>query len=179
MPRETRLQVTIDDQQRIYHVWYSDDPPARRAAIAFFREAGDLFPSMNIPPEVESMAIDDANEHLRRHPIQEQWAGLTLVGDVDEGALSRLEHVNELRRVVLMSDGVSDEGVKSLLWLEQLESLVLYSDRITNACLATIRRMSSLRTVDFQGSSRVTRAAFEATVGSLPRIEDSWSPEPP
>lgn len=81
--------------------------------------------------------------------------------------------------MMLVSDSVSDEGVKSLLWLEQLESLVLYSDRITDACLASIRRMTSLRIVDFQGSCRVTRAAFEAAVGSLPRIEDSWSPAPP
>lgn len=179
MPREIRIQVTLGDLQRTYAVWYSDDPPARKAAVAFFQESGDLFPAMAIPPEVEQMPIDDANEYLKRHPAQEQWDGLTLAGPVVDCDLLQLKYVRELRRVWLMSGDVSDEGVKNLLWLEQLECLVLYSDRITNACLKSIQQMSSLRSVDLQGSPHVTRAAFEAAVLSLPRIEAYWAPGPP
>ncbi|APR82643.1 Hypothetical protein A7982_07992 [Minicystis rosea] len=125
------------------------------------------------------MPVDEANDYLRGHPVQEQWDGLTLVGAIVDSDLSRLEHVRELRRLWLVGSNVSDRGMKHLLWLDQLECLVLYSDRLTDACLASIRQMSSLRSLDMQGSPHVSRSAFEEVVRSLPLLETSYAPESP
>lgn len=179
MPRQQKIEVACDGLRRTYVVWYADDPPARREAIAFFRAAGDLFPTMNIPRKVEEMPVDEANKYLKSHPVQEQWDGLTLVGAIVDGDLSRLQHVRELRRVRLLNSNVSDQGLKHLLWLDRIECLVLYSDRLTDACLESIRQMSSLRTLDMQGSPNVSCSAFEEAALSLPRIESSYAPDPP
>jgi hypothetical protein len=178
MPRAQEIAVTRDDLRRTYVVWYADDPPARLEAIAFFRAAGDLFPAMNFPREVEEMPIDEANRYLKSHPVQEQWDGLTLVGHISDGDLARLQHVRELRRVQLFGSNVSNGGLKHLLWLDRIESLVLYSERLTDACLESIRQMPSLRTLDMQGCPHVSCSAFEKAVLSLPRIEASYAPDP-
>ncbi|WP_437295321.1 hypothetical protein [Sorangium sp. So ce426] len=179
MPRQKKIEVTHDGVRRTYIMWYADDPPARREAIAFFRTVGDLFPAMNIPREVEEMPVDEATKYLRNHPIQEQWEGLTLVGTIEDRDLVRLQHIRELRRVWVLNGNVSDQGMKHLLWLDRIESLVLYSERLTDACLESIRQMSSLRTLDMQGSLNVSRSAFEEAVLSLPQIEALYAPEPP
>ncbi|CAN97886.1 hypothetical protein predicted by Glimmer/Critica [Sorangium cellulosum So ce56] len=179
MPRKQTVKHTRDDVQRTYVLWYTDDAPARRESVAFFQAAGRLFPAINIPREVRDMSVEEANEYLRIHPTQEQWEGLTLVRPIAESDLSRFEHVNELQRVCLMGGDVSDRGLKHLLWLKQLECLVLYSNQLTDACLETIRQMPSLRTLDMQDSRRVSRSAFEDAVRSLPQIETSYAPLPP
>jgi hypothetical protein len=79
MPREQQITVAGGTVRREYLVVYRDDPPERAEAVRFFREHAEcLFPAIAIPREVERMPIEEANAHLRRHPIQEQWSLLTI-----------------------------------------------------------------------------------------------------
>lgn len=89
MPREETLTVTSGVVRRDYRVVYRDDSPERAEAVAFFREHAEcLFPAMRIPEEVSVMPIQEANEYLRRHPIEQQWSLLRIgrqnpIGDDD------------------------------------------------------------------------------------------------
>jgi hypothetical protein len=178
MVRSERFTVSRDGKERAYTVWLIDDPPDRQEAVTFFQLNSTTFiPEIRLPPSIESMSIDQANELLRHHPIQKEWV-LLRVGHADpirDNDLRRLRFVPELRNVRI-SAPISDEGVRHLLLLPTLETLVLYSDRVTDECLESIRRMQSLRQVDFQCSNGVSRAAFEEAIQSLDPVPESWPP---
>ena len=182
MPKEQQITVTCGSIKREYLVVYRDDPPERAEAVHFFQEhAASLFPSMEIPLEVEEMPIKDANAYLRRHPIQEKWTLLTVSGEnpIHDDDLARLQHLSEIRHVKIFSNKITDAGVKHLLCLRNLTHLVLYSNRVTDDCLKVIRTMHSLTSLDMQMASKVSREAVLATVDAMPWLVDAWPPPDP
>src|SRR5215813_2009801 len=101
-PEGAQITVTSDEGRREYIVVYRDDPPDRKETVEFFTKHGDtLFPSMATPPEVENMPIEEANAYLRQHPIEKQWASLTISDEhpIQDDDLARLRHLPEIRHV--------------------------------------------------------------------------------
>src|SRR4051794_31228031 len=99
MPREETLTVTSGGVRREYRVVYRDDSPERAEAVAFFREHAEcLFPAMGVPDEVTGMPSREANEYLRRHPIEERWSLLRIgrQNPIGDGDLARMRHLPEL-----------------------------------------------------------------------------------
>jgi hypothetical protein len=177
MPREERIMVTRGAVRREYLVTYRDDPPERAEAVSFFQKhASSLFPSMAIPAAVKEMPIEEANAHLRRHPIQEQWNLLTITGEnpIYDDDLSWLKYLPEITQVKIVSDRITDAGVKHLLALRNLTHLLLYSSQVTDACLGTIRQLRSLVSLDIQAAANVSRQATLATVEAMPWLRDAW-----
>lgn len=178
MPRSETIKVSRGGDERVYTVWYSDDSPEREEAVTFFQtKATCLFPKMDIPAIVGKMSIHEANEFLQAHPIQQQWSLLRInrSNAIADDDLKRLVHLPELETVCI-SANITDEGVRHLLLVPALEALVVYSPRVTNECLKYLRRMKSLRMVDFQASPGVSRSAFNDVVRSMTPIPQSWPP---
>jgi hypothetical protein len=180
MPRESEIHHTQGGQTRVYHVVYADDPPERAEAVAFFGRLGGhsgLFPRMDVPEVVRTLPIEDANALLRRNPMPERFSGLfveggTLIRDED---LRRLEYLPELERVHLRADSITDAGVRHLRYLPQIKSLILYSAGVTNACLDVLRTLRTLRQLDLQGSTRLSRKKCAAVTRELVGCE-CWLP---
>jgi hypothetical protein len=169
------LTVERDGMRRTYNVWYAEDPPERAEAVQFFQAPHKLFPEMDLPPAVYQMALPEADAYLRDHPIPKRWSMLTLWGPVADDDLARLQYLPELEILKIHSD-VSDCGISHIRHLHDLEWLVLYSGRVTDACLQTVSELESLRMLDMQGSHRVSPEAFSAAVGRMPKLERSWPP---
>jgi Leucine-rich repeat (LRR) protein len=182
MPREEKLTFTSGGVRREYRVVYQDDSPERAEAVAFFREHAEcLFPAMRIPDEVSGMPIREANEYLRRHPIEEQWSLLRIgrQNPISDDDLARLRHLPELDHVQISSDRITDAGVEHLVYLPSMTHLGIFSAGITDACLRVIRTLRSLRSLDLQASPNLSRAAVLAAVDAMPWLQDAWPPPDP
>jgi hypothetical protein len=170
-----RLTHEENGVRRTYTVWYADDPPERAEAVRFFQSPHKLFPAMYLPSGVHEMPLADANAYLRDHPIPELWSLLEVWGPVADDDLARLRYLPELKVVTIHSQ-VSDHAVTHLRHLEALESLVLYSDRVTDACLQTVAELGSLRSLDMLRSRGVSPSAFAAAALRMPKLEDAYPP---
>lgn len=182
MPREETLTVTSGGDRREYRVAYRDDSPERAEAVEFFREKAEcLFPAMGIPDAVTGMPIEEANEYLRRHPIEQRWSLLRIgrqnpIGDDD---LARLRHLPELVHVQISSDRITDAGVEHLVHLPAVTHLGIFAAGVTDACLRVVRGLRSLRSLDLQSSPHLSRAAVLAAVEAMPWLQDAWPPPDP
>ena len=73
----------------------------------------------------------------------------------------------DLRKLNLMSTGVTDAGLVNLEQMKSLEQLNLYRTRVTNAGLEALKELKSLREVDVR-YTRSTQAGVDALQKSLP-----------
>jgi hypothetical protein len=183
MTRIAKCSVSCGDDKRDFVVHYTDDPPERSEAVRFFEDGqyGHLFADSVVTDDLWSLPIDAANAFLAAHPVRQTFDALFVTGtaDVCDDDLARLVQLPELRRCHLFSRNVTDFGVGYLLNLRRLERLVLYSPLITDACLDLIACLQSLKSVDLQGSPLITKAAFDSLTTRLPRLVESWGPDPP
>lgn len=163
--------------RRTYTVWYVDDSPERQEAVAFFQAPHRLFPAMDLPPAVDKLPLADANLYLREHPIPKLWSLLTILGPVADDDLARLQYLPELE-ILKIHSHISDRGVEHIRHLKSLETFLVYSDRVTDACLPAVAELRTLRMLDMQASPHVSPAAFAAVASRLPKLQDSWSPRP-
>jgi hypothetical protein len=159
---------------------YSDDPPERAEAVAFFvsRDCG-LYSDGPITDELWALPVDEANAHLAANPTEQTYNSLFIRGrcdDISDDDLSRLVHISELIRFHVFSKRVSDAGVRHISALSKLEGLAVYSPLITDECLGTIAEIKSLQDLDLQGSPLITTAAFRSLILELPDIRRSWGP---
>jgi hypothetical protein len=190
MPRRVNFtQTTIrgaDRTERAYTITYLDDSPERHEAVSFFSaKAHDqkcayrtLLPDTQLPKEVEAMSRDAAQAYLDSHPMQQQWALLKINHEdlIFDDDLSRLRYLPEIQSVTITSSRITDQGVRHLCHLTNLRRLVLYSRRVTSACLADVLRLQSLEALDLQMAPWVSRSAFSAVAARLPRLVDVYPP---
>ena len=177
MATESWLEVGRDGHRRRYSVWYADDPPERQEAVTFFGEPHHLFPAMELPREVYGMPLPAANHYLRDHPIPKLWTSLTVRDPIRDDDLARLQFLPELKMLKLHCN-VSDAAVRHVLQLKAPELLLVYSSRVTDQCLETISKLSTLRYLDMQRAGNVSPTLFNAVVHGLPRMLESWPPRP-
>jgi hypothetical protein len=180
MPREAEIQRTQYGITRAYRVWYLDDPPERVEAVTFFEQFGEcpwLFPKMNVPEFLHALPIQEANEYLRQHPVEEQYSSLVSWGGelIRDDDLRRLEYFPELEIVRLHSDNITDAGVHHFRHLQEVEWFEFYSAQVTDACLEVLRQLPSIRLLDLQGCPRLSRRSCEALVRDL-GVRESWLP---
>jgi hypothetical protein len=161
--------------RRTYTVWYADDPPEREEAVRFFQSPHRLFPAMNLPPAMHEMALADANDFLREHPIPKLWSLLTVREPISDDDLARLQYLPELE-ILKIHSNISDHGVEHIRHLKSLETLLIHSDRVSDACLGIVADLTTLRMLDMHASPRVSAAAFTAVTSRLPKLQDSWPP---
>jgi hypothetical protein len=172
--------------ERNYTITYLDDPPERREAVAFlgakaahdktmYRRLRPEFPHL---PELDAMSPEAAQNYLDSHPMQRRWQFLNidhrdLIFDDD---LARLQYVPEITSVHILSSRITNRGIGHLCHLTHLKNLILYSRRLTNACLKDIVRLKSLEILDLQMSPWVSRSAFLAAAAKLPLLTESFAP---
>jgi len=175
----TRIQET---KKREYCVFYEEDPPERIEAIRFFNSHGArVYCEMNIPPEIQIIPIDQANEYLRQNPVRRQWDGLYFSGanEIGDADLDRLRHLPDLIRLKIFSRKISDEGVKHLIHLQKLECICLYSDEVTPVCLDTLRELPKLRMIDMQRCPKISQRAFMSAVATFKNDPEVYPPYQP
>ena len=81
-------------------------------------------------------------------------SALYLVGcNIDDNWLSHLKGVSNVRRLVIGTTNISDEGISYLVTWRQLESLVIEGpcERLSNRCLRYLEHMPSLNDLTVQG----------------------------
>jgi len=180
MPREVTISRTQHGVTRVYKIVYQDDPPEREEAVAFFERLGPhagLWSRTDFLDSLHTLPIEEANAYLRDNPVPQHYRALysqsgELTHDED---LRYLEYLPELEDVHLHSDTLTDRGIRYLRHLGQLKRLVLYLNRITNASLEVLRGLRMLRSLDLQGSPRLSRRACAALAQEL-GIRDYWGP---
>ncbi len=172
------LTCTRGSVRRTYNVWYENDPPEREEAVRFFGSPHKLFPAMDLPPVVHEMTLENANAYLGEHPIPRLYRLLTVQGPIADDDLERLRYLPELKILQIFSD-VSDQGIAHLRQIKALDRLVVYSERVTSACLSTVAELTTLRLLDMQASPHVSPIAFAAVASRLPKLQDSWPPLSP
>ena len=79
--------------------------------------------------------------------------------------LSRLQFISELDHLSLYN--VGDGAIKYATYLHSIDCLVVYSEKVTDACLEYVRQLVTLRSIDFQGSPNVSTVAFAEVVAAL------------
>jgi hypothetical protein len=169
--------------QRRFTITYTDDPPERAIAVAFFQVSCEHkpFPQMDFDQGWERMSDAEAQEYLDRHPREKLWDMLTIGhrDDIGDEAMYLVRDLPELRAVHIHSDRITDAGVRELAVLARIKRLVLYSRAVTDACLPSIARMGSLETLDLQGAPGVSRKAFQKTVAGMKGLKKGSIYPPP
>ena len=133
---------------------------------------------MNLPDCIDALPFDEAQRYLNEHPMEEQWSILTILDadPVTDEDLRRLQYIPELNVLKLMTDKITDRGIEYLKWLVNLEWLILYSTQLTDDCLQHTVRLKSLRLVDMQCSPNVTGAAYMHAMQQLPNLRSERYP---
>lgn len=90
----------------------------------------------------------------------------------------RLRYIPELKVLRLLSDRITDEGIKHVRDLECLENLEVYSSKVTAKCLNYIGHIEGLKRLDMQGARGVPPSAFVAVAAQLPALVHSFAPKP-
>jgi hypothetical protein len=121
------------------------------------------------------MPIADANAYLRANPMRKLWSLLTVSGPLADDDLTRLQYLPELE-ILKIHSNISDRGVEHIRHLKSLETLLIYSTKVTDACLPTVAKLMNLRMLDMQLSPQVSLKAFAAVASRLPKLHDSWPP---
>ena len=166
------------DHKRCF-VSYFDDAPERADAVAFFKGVKvALFPQIPFPREYASMPQEIVQQYLDAHPLPHLWDSLSIYREniVCDEDLSRLQYIPEIVSVKIMTDSIGDVGLGYLSFLSAIESLTVYSIRITDVCLESISKMKTLRTLDLQGSPNVSQDAYYSLIARLPLIEQPYPP---
>jgi hypothetical protein len=189
MPTEAESTITrsviqggVERDRRVYRVRWAPDPPDRQAAIDFFAARGALYAD-GVPRAVLAMPYDEAVRHLGRHAFPQTFDLLGLSPGrgcgvpVTDDDLRRLEHLPELGALHLSSPAVTDAGVRHLRHLRALRRLVLYSPSVTDACVDDLAALTTLCTLDLQGSPGVSDGAFVALCRRLPALSEAWPTE--
>jgi len=164
---------------RYFIVTFEDDPPERAEAVRFFqRLRRPIGPARNLPDEIGHMSLEDAQRYLDANPRRQRWSTLRVLPEdgVTDGDLARLRFIPELEQLSLYN--VGDEAVQHATHLHAIDSLDVYSEKVTDACLEHVRRLVTLRSIDFQGSPNVSAAAFREAVAALPRVVEVYPPPP-
>ncbi|MFO1020281.1 MAG: hypothetical protein U0903_06245 [Planctomycetales bacterium] len=188
MPDRQKIGRSVGDGPlRTFFVTFTDDGPDRREAIEFFSKLTQplfsggrpkaLFPaSPTFPDNIDRLSDEDAQAYFDANPVERQWASLTLLQQdgVADHELYRLKFIPELKR--LHFSGVGDEALSHVVYLQSLTCLVVYSPHITDACLQYVKRLTSLKALDFKASPQITQKAFAETFSSLPNIVDAYPP---
>jgi hypothetical protein len=176
MPRRQEMSRRVGNgPMRDFIVTIEDDPPERAEAVRFFRQLRHpIFPAMNLPEVIDQLSPEDAQRYLDANPLLELWSLLRILPEdgVTDDDLSRLRFIPELEHLSLY--GVGDEALRHATRLHSIDCLVVYSDKVTDACLEHVRRLLTLRSLDFQGSPNVSTTAFGETVAALPKIIDVY-----
>jgi hypothetical protein len=176
--QETSRQVN-NGPMRDLIVTFEDDPPERAEAVRFFqRLRRPIFPAMNLPDVIDRLSPEDAQRYLDANPIQQRWATLRILpeDDVTDNDLARLQFIPELKNLSLYD--VGDDAIKHATHLHSINCLVVYSEKVTDACLKYVLQLVTLRSIDFQGSPKVNATAFGKTVAALPWLVDVYPPHP-
>jgi hypothetical protein len=180
MPWRGEIRQTFRGVTRVYHPWYTDPPPERASAVAFFDGLSRwpwLGHKLDLPKHLDAMSVEEANAWLVNHPRPELYD--TLVSSdrnaIRDDDLSRLEHLPEIERVHLWSDHLTDAGVVHLRHLHNLKSLGLYSRLVTDGCLDIIREMRTVRSLDLQLCPGISRRKWQALVKEM-GIREYWFP---
>ncbi len=180
MARTAVWTVSRGSDNREFIAHYSDDPPERTEAVAFFAALDcGIYSNCPITDKLWTLPVDEANAYLAANPTRQTYNSLYIRGrcdDISDDDLSRLAHIPELIRFHIFSDRLSDAGVRHISALSKLEGLVIYSPLITDACLGTIAQIKSLQDLDLQCSPLITTAAFRSLILELPSIRTSWGP---
>lgn len=164
---------------REFVVTFEDDPPERAEAVRFFqRLRRPIGPARNLPDEVDQMSPEDAQRYLDANPRRQRWSTLRILAEdgVTDDDLARLRFIPELEQLSLYNIG--DEALRHVTHLHSIEGLGVYSEKVTDACLEHVRRLVTLRSIDFQGASNVSTAAFREAVAALPRVVEVYPPRP-
>lgn len=165
---------------RDYFVTFTDDPPERAEAIAFFSTCGKggLWPDISLPEGLASQPLTVAQHYLDTHPTQQKWASLTIddADPVNDEDLGRLRHIPELTRLKIYSNAITDAGIFHLQYLTHIEILILASSKITDRCLESLTTLKTLRMLDMQRASGVSRSAYSWVAAQLPWLRDVYPP---
>src|SRR5689334_15324369 len=178
MPRRQEMSRQVGNgPKRDFVVTFEDDPPERAEAVRFFRRLRHpIFPAMNLPDLIDRLSLEDAQRYLDANPFQQRWSTLRIVPEdgVTDDDLTRLQFIPELEHLFLYD--VGDDALKYATHLHSIDCLVVYSENVTDGCLKHVRQLVTLRSIDFQGSPRVSPAAFEEAVAALPRLVNVYPP---
>ena len=158
-------------------VTYEDDPPERAEAVQFFLQLRHpIFPAMNLPDVIDHLSPEDMQRYLDANPFQQRWSTLRILPEdgVTDDDLTRLQFIPELEHLFLYD--VGDDAIRHATHLHSIDWLVVYSEKVTDACLKYVRQLVTLRSIDFQGSPTVSPTAFGEAVAVLPRLVDVYPP---
>lgn len=162
---------------RNFEVTFLDDSPERAEAIGFFSNLRRPILSAHcLPDEINDLSQADAQAYLDAHPVQQKWSLLRVLTEdhVSDDDLARLQFIPELKHLLLYD--VGNDAIKYAAHCTQLEELIVYSKKVTDACLIHIPPLTSLRIIDFQGSPNISPSAFAEVVDSLPDVVDVYPP---
>jgi len=111
-------------------------------------------------------------------PTQENWHGLSIYeGDpVMDGDLRRLKYIPELKWLKIYPNSIADTGIIHLQSLTQIEILILASESLTDHCLEYLFTLKTLRMLDMQRASGVSRLAYDRAAAQLPLLRDVFPP---
>jgi hypothetical protein len=180
MPRRQEMSRQVGNgPKRDLIATFEDDPPERAEAVRFFqRLRRPIFPAMNLPDVIDRLSPEDAQRYLDANPFQQRWSTLRILPEdgVTDDDLKRLRFIPELGHLSLYD--VGDDAIKHATHLHSIDCLVVYSDKVTDACLKYVRQLVTLRSIDFQGAPKVTPTAFGEAVAALPWLVDVYPPHP-
>jgi hypothetical protein len=178
MPRRQQVSRQVGNgPERDLIVTFEDDPPERAEAVRFFqRLRRPIFPAMNLPDVIDRLSLEEAQRYLDANPLQQRWSLLRILPEdgVMDDDLSRLQFISELDHLSLYN--VGDGAIKHITYLHSIDCLVVYSKKVTDACLEHVRQLVTLRSIDFQGAPNVSPVAFAEAVAALPRIVNVYPP---
>ncbi len=181
LARREKVSQSVDGGPvRDYFVTFTDDPPERAEAVAFFSVCGTygLWPAISLPDGLASQPLTVAQHYLDTHPTQEKWEGLAIhdADPVNDEDLRRLKHIPELTRLKIYSNAITDAGIIHLQYLTHIEILILASSKITDRCLELLATLKTLRMLDMQRASAVSRSAYSRVAAQLPCLRDIYPP---
>ncbi len=164
-----------------YAVTYFDDSPQRVEAVSFFSSKKNrLLPHLILPEEINLMSVEEGQQYLDSHPMKKEWYIL----DISDGfattcsdeELGLIVHIPELKIVKILTDKITDTGIRHLSCLSAPESICVYSRSVTDRCLDYFSGLKTLKALDFQRSPNVSRDAYFSVISTLPLIESPYPP---
>lgn len=156
----------------------------RALSIGFAEISDDSLASIATLPNLTDLEIRDArftDEGLTHLGRMSQLETLTLAtygplseagphGPITDTGLEQLAGLTRLKTLRIESESaITDEGLKSLRDMAQLEWLTLYSSRITDAGLQSLQQNTKLETLHLR-DARITKAGAAKLRESVPFV---------
>ena len=106
-------------------------------------------------------------QHLTSCPIESMSIQQT---PLDAAAIEQIDKISSLRGLILGGWYLTDENLQHLQPPSQLTNLNLYGTNISDAGLANLKELRSLREISMTHNSRITPAGIRELQKSLPNV---------